>query len=64
MSRNPALLQEVLEDWLRLPKRQELFAGLGGGVGIMGIRKMHTYKNFGTNQPKTKIVQLGTKAEQ
>ena len=28
MSKNPALLQKVLEDWLRLPERQELFAGL------------------------------------
>ena len=28
MSKNPALLQKVLEDWLRLQERQELFAGL------------------------------------
>ena len=28
MSKNPTLLQKVLEDWLRLPERQELFAGL------------------------------------
>ena len=28
MSKNPALLQKVFEDWLRLPERQELFAGL------------------------------------
>ena len=31
MLKNPALLQKVLEDWLRLPKRQELFAGLSDG---------------------------------
>ena len=29
MSKNPALSQKVLEDWLRLPERQDLFAGLG-----------------------------------
>ena len=28
VSKNPALSQKVLEDWLRLPERQELFAGL------------------------------------
>ena len=28
MSKNPAFSQKVLEDWLRLPERQELFAGL------------------------------------
>ena len=28
MSKNPALSQKVLENWLRLPERQELFAGL------------------------------------
>ena len=28
MSKNHALSQKVLEDWLRLPERQELFAGL------------------------------------
>ena len=28
MSKIHALLQKVLEDWLRLPERQELFAGL------------------------------------
>ena len=28
MSKNPAFSQNVLEDWLRLPERQELFAGL------------------------------------
>ena len=28
MSKNPALLQKVLENWLRLPESQELFAGL------------------------------------
>ena len=28
MSKNPALSQKVLEDWLRLPERQDLFPGL------------------------------------
>ena len=28
MSKNHALLQKLYEDWLRLPERQELFAGL------------------------------------
>ena len=28
MSKNPALSQKVLENWLRLPESQELFAGL------------------------------------
>ena len=28
MTKNPTLLQKVLEDWLRLPERQELFSGL------------------------------------
>ena len=28
MSKNPVLLQKVLENWLRLPERQELFAGV------------------------------------
>ena len=32
MSKNPAFSQKVLKDWLRLPERQELFAGLGGGL--------------------------------
>ena len=37
MSENPALLQKVLEDWLRLPERQELFAGLPTGpYGTIG----------------------------
>ena len=27
-SKNHAVSQKVLEDWLRLPERQELFAGL------------------------------------
>ena len=29
MSKNPAFSQKILEDWLTLPERQELFAGLG-----------------------------------
>ena len=33
MSKNSTLSQEVLEDWLRLPERQELFAGREGGLG-------------------------------
>ena len=34
MSKNPALSQKVLENWLRLPERQELFAGLEyNGIG-------------------------------
>ena len=28
MSKNPALSQKVLQDWLRMPERPELFAGL------------------------------------
>ena len=28
MSRNPAMSQKFLENWLRLPESQELFAGL------------------------------------
>ena len=28
MSKNSAFSQQVLEDWLRLPEKQELFAGL------------------------------------
>ena len=28
MSKNPALWLKILEDWFRLPERQELFAGL------------------------------------
>ena len=28
MSKNPAFSQKVFEDWLRIPERQELFAGL------------------------------------
>ena len=28
MSKNPAFSQKILEDWLTLPERQELFAGL------------------------------------
>ena len=28
MSKNPAFSHKVLEDWLRLPERQEVFAGL------------------------------------
>ena len=31
--KNPTLLQKVLEDWLRLPERQELFEGREGGLG-------------------------------
>ena len=33
MSKNPALSQKVLENWLRLPESQELFAGLLNGSG-------------------------------
>ena len=29
MSKNPVFSQKILEDWLMLPERQELFAGLG-----------------------------------
>ena len=39
MSKNPALSQKVLENWLRLPESQELFAGLASG-GLCGIEKM------------------------
>ena len=28
VSKNPALSQKILEDWLKLPESQELFAGL------------------------------------
>ena len=31
MSKNPAFSQKILEDWLTLPERQELFAGLHFG---------------------------------
>ena len=35
LSKNPALLQKVFEDWLRLPERQDLFAGLlDGGLKV------------------------------
>ena len=34
MSKNPAFSQKILEDWLTLPERQELFAGLISGLGI------------------------------
>ena len=32
VSKNLALSQKILEDWLRLPESQELLAGLGGRV--------------------------------
>ena len=32
VSKNLTLSQKILEDWLRLPESQDLFAGLGGRV--------------------------------
>ena len=35
VSKNPALLQKILEDWLRLQVSQELFAGLADLEKVM-----------------------------
>ena len=47
MSKNPAFSQKILEDWLTLPERQELFAGL-----VMGFRNIqfvcHVFLYFNT----------------
>ena len=39
MSKNPALSQKVLENWLRLPESQELFAGLAMDNNRSGAKK-------------------------
>ena len=47
MSKNPAFSQKVVEDWLRLPEKQELFAGLGGGwVKIIFSNSQKRMTNF------------------
>ena len=37
VSKNLALSQKILEDWLRLPESQELFAGLVEVVVVMVV---------------------------
>ena len=44
VSKNPALLQKILEDWLRLPESQEIFAGLVTGRNFLALQVINCHR--------------------